>query len=161
MENKQQNIAFETLANLARVGGRPSDWRATPISETQAAKDTCPYRNNGLSRPGWWRKAEPRDSSGRELLQLLDHVARKFEKEDKKYARDSAPSAQSYLPSHGQNLTQWLAELVSRVNVTAGYRQILFGGLKSFLSRFPGRSEWKDLGAPEQRAIKSIVEKLA
>lgn len=161
MENKQQNIAFETLANLARLGNRPSDWRATPISETQMARDTCPYRNEGLSRDGWWKKAEPRDSSGRELIQLLDRAARKFAKDDKDprtYAHDSAAA---YLPSHGQNLTQWLAELVSRVNVTAGYRQILFGGLKSFLSRFPGRSEWKDLGAPEQRAIKSIVEKLA
>jgi hypothetical protein len=167
MENRQQNATFETLANLARLGSRPGDWKATPISETQAARDTDPLRSEGRLADGWWKKAEPRDSSGRALIQLLDRAARKFAKDDKesrtvrKYARDSATSrVQEYLPNSGQSLGEWLSQLMVRIDVTSGYRSILFGGLKSFLERFSGRSLWRDLGAPDQKAVRAIVEKL-
>ena len=75
MNDERQNLEIESKAKLAALGGG-YDWRSTPISETAGAIATDLYRAvGGRLRDGWWSRAEPRDSSGREIIRLLDRAA--------------------------------------------------------------------------------------
>ena len=61
-------LDIEALSKIALLGGA-YDWRETPIEVTATASATDPVR---LAQEGWWKRAEPRDASGREIIRLLE-----------------------------------------------------------------------------------------
>jgi Uncharacterized protein conserved in bacteria (DUF2213) len=94
--NQRQNEVVEKIAQDAAAANRPADWRLTPISETQGARVTCPFRNNGFVPDGWWEKTEPRYPDGTPVLgptapdPFLE--SSRQNKRSKGYGRDSAAS---------------------------------------------------------------------
>src|SRR5207248_9767286 len=63
-------LTIEERAKLA-LNGAKVGWRGTPIEVTDAARATDPFR---LSRDGWWKRAEPRDAHGREIIRLVERA---------------------------------------------------------------------------------------
>jgi len=157
------------------------DWRKTPIGETPSARATDPA-NIQKNHDSWWRRAEPRDVDGKELLRLLEKdVAReesrrrknpRYMHDDKddenksfgsnrsepKYVEDE--SFESYLPGENDLLQQWLATLGKEIDANLPRTKNLFGTIRNFIMRFGAAARFRDLKENERATLRIAVKRL-
>lgn len=143
---------IETLAGIALLGGA-YDWRQTPIQVTAAALATDPTR---LAQEGWWKGIEPRDSSNREIIRLVERrelktadgqeeagrldrrtTARQISQRQRDKAQRRREGADELIPTDSESIQEWFARLAKAVDAN-GPKKIFFDGLRSYASRFRG-----------------------
>jgi len=129
---------------------------------------------------GWWRKSEPRDAHGREIIRLLESTgliknSDEFQvSEEWKRKRDAARHRQDnpgkhqredaghddespLSPGESETISDWLARLAIHIDLNGGAK-ILWQGLQGYLARFRGDAKAaKVLDAKVVRAFLNAV----
>jgi hypothetical protein len=156
MNQPEQNMAVEVLASFSLIGSKPLDYRTTPISETEMARASCPFRND-LSRDGWWQRGlDPRDDDGKEVLALLDRAKARYAR-DNAARKNRVAADEGLLPEENETLYAWLARLATVVSAN-GAGQSFFQVLKAFVNKFPEKAG-KDLTETERRTLSLLTKK--
>ncbi len=163
-------LDIEARSKIALLGGYV-DWRTTPIEITPRARATDPLN---LAREEWWRAAEPRDASGREIIDLVrraglgtlrirdgvEEEKRQFHAGERgvtasevaehqhnkqKVAGHDEGDWRSYVGSPGDDARGWLADLAKKLDANAADNRGFFGALRDHILAQPKGATCADL----------------
>ncbi len=153
-------LDYATQCKLA-LQGAAFRWQDTPIEVTPAAKATDPFR--GL-RGEWWKKSEPRDASGREIIRLTDgrtlRIVDNAEEENQFVRQKDKPTSDDELaPNETESIADWFGRLGKSRNFNTTYRKLLFDALRSYASRFRGDLSAKKL--LDNKLVRKFLEQTA
>jgi hypothetical protein len=169
----KSNSDYENVMRCCLTANVGLSYRLTPIGSTPAADAADPFPSGGILPDGWWKRGEPREADGREILRLLDHASKspRYGRDSKKRrAYDSAESESSgnggvandddeftkYLPQGKEKLSDWLPELSKQLN-TNGTGKVFFDTLRDFCGRFTGKA-FDEIDEASQAVIQSLIK---
>jgi hypothetical protein len=150
---------IETRAKLALQGARV-DWRQTPIANWSGGIVGEAER---IAGPSWWKKSEPREADGREIIrlveraglgtlrmrddenihtasQVVEHQHNKQKNLNESASKNRKEHADDELePTESETIADWFGRLSTAVDVR-GAKKLPFDVLRSYASRFRGDS---------------------
>lgn len=149
-------LNIEERSRLALLGGNV-DWRTTPIAQNDGILADA----KKFMEPNWWKRTEPRDAEGREIIDLVRRaglgalrIKDGQEEEQRQYGEGGTSGEEvsrhrrnkeknlnaagdELEPAEGESVSDWLARLAKYID-TNGSKKIVWDALRSYASRFRG-----------------------